>query len=140
MSAINEIKKLKEDFRRVKTPEDLALMDMRMADLIDSKTNLEKKELAEAFVSEAKFTLKEAREISECVSIKKQIDEISSIVSLSYISRHYFNKSRHWLYNKLKGTVVNGKVMQFSEAERHKLSAALSDISLKIQNTAKSIA
>lgn len=140
MNVIDEIKKMKEDFRLAKTPEALAEMDKRMADLVASKTETERKELAEVFVSEGKSTLKAARELSEYVSIKRQIDEISDIVSLSYISRHYFNKSRHWLYHRLKGTLVNGKIMRFSDEERQQLSDALADIGRKIQKTAKSIA
>ena len=47
MNAIDEIKKMKEDFRLAKTPEALAEMDKRMADLVASKTETERKELRE---------------------------------------------------------------------------------------------
>lgn len=38
--------------------------------------------------------------IKEKVNLQEQLKEVSEIISLSYIAKKYFNKTRSWLYQK----------------------------------------
>jgi hypothetical protein len=68
-------------------------------------------------------------------SIKMQLEKVSQIVSLSYISRQYFNKTRTWLYQKVNGSTINGKPVKFTPEEISTLNFALQDISKQIGST-----
>ena len=59
---------------------------------------------------------------------KKEID----IISLSYLAKRYFNKSRSWLYQRMNGNIVNGKPARFTSDELATLNRALKDISEKL--------
>ena len=76
---------------------------------------------ADAFIEEAK--------------IKVQLAEVSEIVSLSYIAKEYFNKTRTWLYQKINGNIVNGKEARFTESEIKTFNFAIQDISRKLGST-----
>ncbi|MBN8861005.1 MAG: DUF5053 domain-containing protein [Sphingobacteriales bacterium] len=49
--------------------------------------------------------------------------------------KEYFNKTRHWLYQRINGNIVNGKVCSFTYDELKQLQFALKDISKKIGAT-----
>ena len=65
-------------------------------------------------------------------TIKLQMQEVASIISLSYLAKRYFNKSRSWLYQRMNGNIVNGKPARFTEDELAILNSALKDISKKL--------
>lgn len=67
--------------------------------------------------------------------IKIQLSEVSKMVSLSYIAKEYFHKSRNWLYQKINGSIVNGKTVRFTPDEINTLNLALQDIGKKIGST-----
>ena len=64
--------------------------------------------------------------------IKLQLQEISEIISLSYLAKKYFGKTKSWLYQRINGNIVNGKPCKFTESELATLNNALKDISNKI--------
>jgi hypothetical protein len=68
-------------------------------------------------------------------SIKMQLEKIAHIISLSYIAKKYFNKTRNWLYQKINGCTVNGKPVKFTMEEISTLNFALQDISKDIGST-----
>ncbi len=78
-------------------------------------------------------------EFIEDTKIKLQLMEVSNIISLSYIAKNYFHKTRNWLYQKINGSVVNGKMAHFSPEEIDILNYALKDISKKIGSTVISL-
>ena len=73
------------------------------------------------------------------VDIKKMISEVQDVVSLSYIAQEYFKKDRSWLYQRINGTLVNGKPATFTENELMILADSLKDIGLTISEISKSI-
>jgi len=77
-------------------------------------------------------TIKNLKTFNKDVSIKMKLAEISNIVSISYIAKTYFNKSRQWFYQRLNGNIVNGKSANFTSEELKTLDFALKDISNKI--------
>ena len=69
-----------------------------------------------------------------------RLGEVTNIISLSYISKKYFGKTRQWLYQRLNGNMVNGKRAKFTDDERKILSKALGEISVLIKETGLKIA
>lgn len=72
-------------------------------------------------------------EIKE-IALKVQLEEVSKIVSLSYIAEHYFNRTRNWLYQRINGNIVGGKPMQFNDEELKKLQFAINDIGRQLES------
>ena len=60
--------------------------------------------------------------------IRERLGDIVDFVNLSYVAKHYFGKSRTWLYQRMNGNKVNGKTAFFTRAERKQLEDALHDI------------
>ena len=73
------------------------------------------------------------------IGVRMQLLEISQIVSMSYIAKNYFKKTRQWLYKKVNGSLVNGKPSRFSEDELNTLNFAIQDISKKLGSTVISL-
>ena len=63
---------------------------------------------------------------------KWQLGQVSEIISLSYIARTYFKKSRQWLNQRINGGIVNGKPAKFTDEQLVIFNNALRDISQKI--------
>ena len=74
-------------------------------------------------------TIKEAE-------IRLQLMDVKEIVSLSYIAKHYFHKTRSWLHQKINGNMKNGKPCSFTNDELGTLNFALQDIAKKIGSIA----
>ena len=84
------------------------------------------------FVSERLQNIDKKLDVVEENAIKLQLQEVAEIVSLSYLAKKYFNKSRSWLYQRLNGNLVNGKPARFTQEELQTFNDALQDISKKI--------
>ena len=91
----------------------------------------DKREIA-GFISERLADTDKRIDELEERTVKMQMQEVSEMISLSYLARHYFNKSRSWLYQRLNGNTVNGKPARFTEEELTTLNNALKDISEKL--------
>ncbi|WP_372472594.1 DUF5053 domain-containing protein [Capnocytophaga sp. ARDL2] len=74
----------------------------------------------------------ESADRAEKLVAKKRLDEISNIISISYIAKEYFGKTPQWFYQRLNENTVNGKPATFTEEEIKTLNFALKDISKKI--------
>ena len=75
-------------------------------------------------------------QIAESTLIQMKLKEIKEIISLSYISKNYFNKNRSWIHQKVNGNLKNGKPAKFSAEEIEIFNFALQDISKKIGSVA----
>lgn len=84
-------------------------------------------------------SMKETDTFIEETKIKMQLLNISNIVSISYIAKEYFHKTRTWLYQRINGNKVNGKEARFTPEEINTLNFALQDISKKIGSTVISL-
>lgn len=82
----------------------------------------------EAVLASVRQTLADAKQLR----MKEQLNEISQIVSMSYIAKHYFNKTKSWLSQRVNELNVNGKPAKFTQEEIDTLNAAFKDISDKI--------
>jgi len=140
MNARQEIENLKKEFVSLKTEEERQAFDVKFRNHIASKMEDEKKEFADAFVNSAREQVEKTKRFCEEVTIRLKLEEILGVVSMAYIAREYFHKSKAWFSQKLNGNIKNGTISSFSEDELRILYIALEDISEKIKNTARLIA
>ena len=140
MNAREQIEVLKKEFVSLNTKEERAAFDVKFRDIINSKSENEKKEFAESFRDSAADAVKHANEFYKEVTIRMKLENILGIVSTAYIAREYFHKSKGWFSQKLNGSIKNGNLTSFSEEELKTLASALEDISIKIKDTARLIA
>jgi len=66
------------------------------------------------------------------MGVRYQLGEVKEVLSLSYIAKNYFNKSRQWLNQRINGSIVNGKPAKFTNDQLRVFNNALHDISQKI--------
>ena len=66
------------------------------------------------------------------LAVRKQLEAISDMISLSYLAKHYFNKSRQWLNQRMNENIVNGRPAKFTPEQIIILNRALKDIGKKI--------
>lgn len=79
--------------------------------------------------------LKETIERIDAALIRQQMEDILPFISLAYMAKTYFGKSRQWLYQRVNGLMVNGKPAQFTQAELDILNHALRDMGQKLVST-----
>ncbi len=92
----------------------------------------ERKEIEKTLEECTETLLAKADKQIEDISIKMQLQEVSEIISLSYLAKKYFGKTKAWLYQRVNGNIVNGKPCKFTPEELNTLNEALQDISKKI--------
>ena len=93
------------------------------------KTNPDKKK---QILKEFRESLDNKGKEIKGIAVRKQLEDISDMISLSYLARHYFNKSRQWLNQRMNENIVNGKPARFTPEQINILNNALKDISHKI--------
>jgi len=99
----------------------------------------EKKQIDEYMESVIMESIKKIDAFIEETKIKMQLMEVTKIVSLSYIAKNYFNKTRAWMYQRINGNKVNGKAASFTKEEINTLNYAIQDISKKLGSTVISL-
>ena len=93
----------------------------------------------ETFASDYKKSIQETVERAKLLSVKEQIKSITDIISISYISKTYFGRSKDWLYQRINGYNVNGKQATLKKSEIETLNNALTDIAKKISSVKISV-
>lgn len=122
----NEISKLKEQYQAARTDKQRAEIDSKIKALSTSDPDA----FAAAMIELAKDTADHA----EALTLREQISDIIPAVSLAYIAKHYFGKTRQWLYQRINGTIVNGKPAKLSPEELEILEDAFKDIGEKLSS------
>lgn len=96
------------------------------------------KEIEEDFAS-LHQTAHEAHKLKKKIALKKQLEDVLPLISISALSKNYFGKSSYWFYQRLNGNLVHGKPAAFTQEELFRLADALKDIGNKITHAALSI-
>lgn len=121
--------------------DDLKRMSMLSGEALDNflhemKTKYssaeEKRIIADYLVEELSEIKSDIAELNKELTVKEQLKDISEVVSLSYIAKKYFGKSRSWLYQRINGNKVRGHIYTLSPDEVKILNTALKDIGNKI--------
>lgn len=119
-----KVKELKDKFSRATTLEE--------KQQIQKETDQLRTENPQAWADAMLECITESADRAEKLVAKKRLDEISNIISISYIAKEYFGKTPQWFYQRLNENIVNGKPATFTEDEIKTLNFALKDISKKI--------
>lgn len=93
----------------------------------------------EAYCRALESLIGEAAGRVEELTMAQRMGEMAHVVSMSYVARKYFGKTRAWLSQKMNGNVVNGKPAAFTSEERAVLKAALADISKELGSVSASL-
>lgn len=104
---------------------------LKLSEIAKNKAEKQKLEI-EFFDSLERNIGKKITSLQKEVELKIKMKELSEIVSLSYIARVYFGKTKGWLYHRINGNVINGKRASLSYEQKQHLANALKDISKKI--------
>ena len=89
---------------------------------------------AESVAKIALTQIKETNERAQELLIRNRLKEVLPAISLAYIAKTYFNKSRSWLNQRINGNTVNGMPAKFSKEELQTLNFALKDLSVKLSD------
>jgi len=131
-----------ERFKRLRTDEEKLAFQRERQSRLDAMTERERKAYLDVTGKALQETVKEARrfvERAEDALLRDKLGEIPEVISLSYIAKKYFGKSRNWLYQRINGYLVNGKPARFTDEERKKFVAAINDISDMLKKTSLSL-
>jgi hypothetical protein len=123
----NEISNLKEQYHAARTGKQRDDINRQMTALSEKDPDA----YARAMVELARETRKSAEELL----IREQLSEILPAISVAYIAKTYFGKTRTWLYQRINGSLVNGKPAKLSDSERKTLDEAFRDIAHKLTST-----
>lgn len=121
-------------------------MDLLKSRYVNAKTEAEREEVIseikrccdkdpEGVASAAIEQVKETIDRIETTIVRQQMESILPFISLSYMAKKYFNKSRQWLYQRINGSTVNGKMARFTRQEIEILNHALKDMGHKLLST-----
>ena len=122
----NKIKALAERNRLAKNDEERAAVAAEM--------NALRQENEQAFTEALEGLIKTTADEVQEQRMAERLGEITDMVSMAYISKTSFKKSRSWLAHKLNGNIVNGKPSQFTDEELNTLRFALNDMSDKLNS------
>ncbi|WP_270436331.1 DUF5053 domain-containing protein [Candidatus Bacteroides intestinigallinarum] len=122
-----------EEFCTLKTEAERREHDNKFDALMKS-VPIEQRKQAGQYLREVMLERRNPKSQKINKDLKKELEDIQDIVSLSYIAKEYFNKDRTWLYKKINGTIP------FTEDEMKILSMALKSIGNKFLDTSASLA
>ncbi len=125
---------MQADFEKFKSmsPEERAAFQEERAQQVEAMSENERV----AFIENTRKGLGAIKDELQDVKLALELGDVANAISLSYIAKAYFGKSKTWLYQRLNGNKVNGKPAQFTEEERKRFAEALRDLSRRINETA----
>lgn len=94
------------------------------------KENSDNEEVAKAYGQFMETGLSEIE--SGIKDIRTQIESNYELLPISYIAKHYFGKSRAWLYQRINGNKIRGKVYTLNDEQKGIFNSAVQDIAKKI--------
>lgn len=71
----------------------------------------------------------------EDFNAKDYIKDIEDLLNFSAIAKDYFGKDKTWLYQRIKGSIVNGKKAAFTIEEKKIFIQALQDVCARISDS-----
>lgn len=121
-----KLEQLKLQYRNANSDEERKQIDLEMQKLFEKD--------GDAFANGMLELAKETADKAEELVLRDKLESVLPIVSVSYIAKTYFNKSRYWLYQRINGNVVNGKKAKLTQSEIRTLETAFKDICEKISS------
>ena len=122
---------VKEKFENIKMRDINAKSDAERDKLhieLEKLASQDLESFEKAVMESARKTLSDVKELK----IKEQFSQISEMISMTYIAKTYFNKSKSWMSQRINEFDVNGKPAKFLPEEIGTLNFAIKDISSKL--------
>lgn len=129
----NKIRNLVSKFSLLRTKEGSEEFDRIWKDLNSEIPLDERREAGRILSDEMRKKRERIKRVD--VNVRTDMGELYDVLSLSYIARHYFQKDRSWLAQRINGNIVNGKPSAFTESELEIFKFALNDIKNKLSET-----
>lgn len=133
MDKVNRFFELKQLWKQ-SVEVDRATIDKQITELLDGMTDQETELLSVGIQNDFDNIHKEVTDIKEQLTIRERLEPVLPYLSVSKLSKDYFNKSSSWFYQRLNGNIIHGKVCRFTKDELATLDMALKDISLRISS------
>lgn len=133
MDKVNRFFELKELWKQ-SAEADRPAIDQQISELMDSMTDQEVEQLTVGVQNDFDNIHQEVADIKEQLTIRERLEPVLPYLSISKLSKDYFNKSSSWFYQRLNGNKIHGKVCRFTEQELATLDMALKDISQRISS------
>lgn len=133
MDKVNRFFELKELWKQ-SAEADRSTIDRQITELMDSMTDQEVEQLTTGVQKDFDNINQEIADIKEQLTIRERLEPVLPYLSVSKLSKDYFNKSSSWFYQRLNGNKIHGKVCRFTDKELETLDMALKDISRRISS------
>ena len=133
MNKVNRFFELKKQWKQ-SAEADRSSIDRQITELMDSMTGQEVEQLAVGVQNDFDNVHQEIAEIKEQLTIRERLEPVLPYLSVSKLSKDYFNKSSSWFYQRLNGNKIHGKVCRFTDKELETLDMALKDISQRLSS------
>jgi hypothetical protein len=137
MKQVNELigdPRMREEFERfynAKTDEERKAITEEHKRWFESLSDEEKKLETTRMYDSVRAVLEGVKANNEELDarrIREKLGTVPEAISMSYVAKNYFGKTKTWLYQRLNGNKVNGKEARFTESEARQLQEALHDI------------
>ncbi|MBS6223897.1 DUF5053 domain-containing protein [Parabacteroides johnsonii] len=133
MDRVNRFFELKELWKQ-SAEADRPAIDRQITELMNGMADQEIEELAIGVQKDFDNIHQELADIREQLTIRERLEPILPYLSVSKLSKDYFNKSSSWFYQRLNGNKIHGKVCRFTDKELETLDMALKDIGQRISS------
>jgi uncharacterized protein YaaR (DUF327 family) len=130
-----DIKQLIAEYHHASEPERKE-MEKRIQHEYNGLSETEQKQVQHEFLESLDNKINETGNLINETTMKLELEKVSGYISMAYISKAFFGKSRQWLNNRIKGNQVNGKPVEFTKEELDRFSSALLQLSGEIRDTA----
>lgn len=129
MRPIKEILSEMKPLMGSQAPEDRKRYEELKNELAQRELTDEEKAIAAEWYRSGMNEIKEDIE-----SLRQKIGDEYELLPLAYIAEKYFNKTRSWLYQRLNGYSVRGKVYTLNPSERETFNRAVQEIAQRISS------
>jgi hypothetical protein len=130
-----DIKQIISDYQNA-SEQEKKFIEEKLKDDFSLLPEREQREVQRIFLEGQDAAIREAKETLEELRLYTELERVSRYVSMAYISKTFFGKSRQWLNNRIKGNMVNGKSAVFTRNELKQFSSALNQLSEEMKDTA----
>lgn len=124
-----------EELRKTESLQGEAL-DLALLNIKEKYSSSSDKKVIRAYLlnecKQIENKIESVNEELDSMIIKNQLQKSYEILPISYIAKNYFNKSTSWLYQRINGTKVRGRVYTLNEKEKAIFNNALKDIAKEI--------
>lgn len=127
---MNDVNKIFDELKSLMGKTDAASEARRDKIALWIKANAANPEIKKAYDNFMQSGLQQVEKDVE--AIRNQIADRYELLPISYIAKHYFGKSRAWLYQRINGYKVNGKTYSLSSEQKAIFNGAVKDIARQI--------